>query len=67
VLKQSGDDLSRENVMRQAASLKGLELPLLLPGIRLQTSATDYAPIEQLQLHRFDGQRWVPFGEVLGQ
>jgi ABC-type branched-subunit amino acid transport system substrate-binding protein len=67
VLKQCGDDLTRENVMRQAASLNDLELPLLLPGIRINTSATDYFPIEQLQMMRFDGTRWALFGEILEQ
>lgn len=66
-LKQAGNDLSRENVMRQAASLKDLELPGLLPGIRINTSRTDYYPIEQLQLTRFDGTKWVLFGDVIGQ
>jgi len=67
VLKQCGDDLSRENVMRQAASLKNLELPMLLPGIRINTSPEDFYPIRQLQLARFDGKRWVLFGDVMGQ
>ena len=67
VLKQCGDDLSRENVMRQAASLKDVELPLLLPGIKVNTSANDYFPIKQLQMMRFDGKRWALFGEILGQ
>ena len=66
VLKQCGDDLTRENVMRQAATLKNLELPLLLPGIKINTSATDYFPIKQMQMMRFDGQRWVLFGDILG-
>jgi len=66
VLKQCGDDLSRENIMKQAGNLKNLELPLLLPGIRINTSPTDYDPIEQLQLMRFDGKEWVRSGEVLG-
>ena len=51
VLKQCGDDLTRENVMRQAANLKNLELPMLLPGIKINTSPTDYFPIKQVQLH----------------
>jgi ABC-type branched-subunit amino acid transport system substrate-binding protein len=67
VLKQCGDDLSRENVMRQAASLKNLELPMLLPGIRINTSPEDFYPIRQLQLAKFDGKRWVLFGDVMGQ
>ena len=67
VLKQCGDDLTRENVMRQAANLKNLEVRLLLPGMRINTSPTDFYPIEQVQLARFDGTRWVLFGEVLGK
>ncbi len=63
-LKQCGNDLSRENIMRQAANLKNVELPLLLPGIKVNTSSTDFAPIEQEQLARFDGERWVTFGEL---
>ena len=65
VLKQSGNDLSRENLMRQAASIKNLELPLLLPGIKVNTSPTDFAPIEQEQLAKFDGERWAIFGELV--
>src|SRR5687767_1295530 len=64
VLKQAGKDVSRENIMKQAASLKDLELPLLLPGVKINTSATDFAPIEQEQLAKFDGERWVLFGEL---
>jgi len=64
VLKQCGNDLSRENVMKQAASLKDLSLPMLLPGIKVNTSPTDFYPIEQEQLAKFDGERWVLFGEV---
>jgi len=67
VLKQCGDDLTRENIMRQAASLKNLEIPVLLPGIKVNTSPTDFYPIEQLQLARFDGKRWVLFGELIGR
>jgi len=64
VLKQCGNDLSRENIMRQAASVKAFELPLLLPGIKVNTSPTDFAPIEQEQLAKFDGERWALFGEM---
>jgi branched-chain amino acid transport system substrate-binding protein len=64
VLKQCGNDLSRENILKQAQSLKNVEFPLLLPGIKVNTSATDHAPIEQEQLAKFDGERWVPFGEL---
>ena len=67
VLKQCGNDLTRENVMRQAANLKDLELPMLLPGIKINTSPTDYYPVEQVQLTRFDGTRWVRFGEMFGR
>jgi branched-chain amino acid transport system substrate-binding protein len=67
VLKQCGDELTRENVMKQAANLRNFELPMLLPGVRINTSATDYDPIKQLQLMRFDGRQWVRFGEVMGR
>jgi branched-chain amino acid transport system substrate-binding protein len=65
VLKQCGNDLSRENIMKQAANIKNLDLPMLLPGIKVNTSPTDFAPIEQEQLAKFDGERWVLFGELL--
>jgi len=65
VLKQCGDELTRENVMKQAASLKDLELPMLLPGIKINTSPTNFAPIKQAQLRRFNGERYVSFGPVL--
>jgi branched-chain amino acid transport system substrate-binding protein len=65
VLKQCGDDLTRENVMKQAASIKGLELPMLLPGIKISTGPDDYAPIKQMQLMKFDGTTWKLFGPVL--
>jgi branched-chain amino acid transport system substrate-binding protein len=64
VLKQCGNDLSRANVMKQAASIKDLALPMLLPGIKVNTSPTDFYPIQQEQLARFDGERWVLFGDV---
>jgi ABC-type branched-subunit amino acid transport system substrate-binding protein len=65
VLKQCGNDLSRENIMRQAANVKNFELPLLLPGIKINTSPTDFAPIEQEQLAKFDGEKWALFGEII--
>jgi len=65
VLKQCGDDLTRENVMRQAANLKDLQLPLLLPGIKLSTSPDDFTPIKAMRLARFDGKTWVAFGETI--
>src|SRR4029450_212954 len=64
VLKQCGNDFSRENILKQAENLKNVEFPLLLPGIKVNTSATDHAPIEQEQLAKFDGERWVLFGEL---
>ena len=65
VLQQCGDNLTRENVMRQAANLRHLELPMLLPGITIDTSPTDFAPIKQVQMERFDGEHFVPFGPIL--
>jgi ABC-type branched-subunit amino acid transport system substrate-binding protein len=65
VLKQCGDDLTRENLMRQAASLKDLALPILIPGIRVNTGPQDHSPIEQMQLQRFDGKQWVLFGDII--
>ena len=67
VLKQCGDNLTRENVMKQAASLKDFQLAILLPGIKINTSPTDFAPIQAEQLIRFDGKQWVRFGEVIGK
>jgi ABC-type branched-subunit amino acid transport system substrate-binding protein len=66
VLRQCGDNLTRENVMRQAASLKKLQLPLMLPGITVNTSPTDFHPLKEMQMRRFDGKQWALFGEVLG-
>jgi branched-chain amino acid transport system substrate-binding protein len=65
VLVQCKDDLTRENVMRQAADLKNLHIPMLLPGISVNTGPNDFYPIEQGQLIRFDGKEWVPFGGVI--
>jgi branched-chain amino acid transport system substrate-binding protein len=65
VLKQCGNDFSRENIMKQAANVKNFELPMLLPGIKVNTSPTDFAPIEQEQLAKFDGEKWALFGEVI--
>jgi len=66
VLKQCGDNLTRENVMKQAASMKGQYIDTLLPGITITTSDNDYAPIESVQMQRFNGKRWERFGEVMG-
>ncbi len=65
VLKQCGDELTRENVMRQAANLHNFTVPMLLPGITINTSPTDFAPVKQVQMARFDGERWQLFGPVL--
>jgi ABC-type branched-subunit amino acid transport system substrate-binding protein len=65
VLKQCGKDLSRENILKQAESVKDLELPLLLPGIKVNTGPDDHAPIEEEQLAKFDGERWALFGEII--
>ena len=65
VLKQCGDDLTRENIMKQAANLRNFEPGLLLSGIAINTSPTDFAPIEQLQLMKFAGQTWKLFGNVI--
>jgi ABC-type branched-subunit amino acid transport system substrate-binding protein len=63
VVEQCGDELTRENVMKQATSLNSLELPMLLPGIALSTSPADYAPIKRIYLRRFDGKRWAALEE----
>jgi branched-chain amino acid transport system substrate-binding protein len=65
VLKRTGDNLTRENVMKQAASLKSLEVPLLIPGIKINTSPTDFYPIQSVRLQRFEGKTWRLFGDVL--
>ncbi len=65
VLKACGDNLTRENVMKQAASMHDLTVPMMLPGMKISTSATDFAPIKQMQLAKFDGKTWALFGELL--
>jgi branched-chain amino acid transport system substrate-binding protein len=65
ILKQCGDQLTRDNIVKQAANLHNFELPLLLPGIKLNTAPDQYYPITQQQLIRFDGKSWVRFGDVL--
>jgi branched-chain amino acid transport system substrate-binding protein len=65
VLKQCGDDLTRENVMKQAANLKNFHSELMLPGIMINTSPDDYFPIEQMQLMKFNGEAWELFGDVI--
>jgi len=65
VLKQCGNDLTRENVMRQAANLHDFTVPLLLPSVAINTSQNDFAPIKQVRMGRFNGERWELFGPLL--
>lgn len=65
VLREAGDDLSRENVMKVAASMRNVRIPILLPGITINTSETDFYPIESMQLMRFNGESWERFGDVI--
>lgn len=65
VLEQCGDDLSRENILRQALAIKDLELPMLLPGVKINTAPDNYFLIRQLQLARFNGEIWEPFGDLI--
>jgi len=64
VLKACGDDLSTENILKHAYAIKDLELPMLLPGIKINTSPTDHVPVDQMQFMRFNGQSWQRFGEL---
>lgn len=66
ILERSGDNLTRENVLKQATNLKGIGLPMLLPGITVQTDPRDYAAITERQFARFDGKTWVLFGDIVG-
>ena len=65
VLKQCGNDLTREHIMKQATSLHDVTLPMLQPGIVLNTGPTDYFPVKQMRPVRFDGKTWVPFGDLM--
>jgi branched-chain amino acid transport system substrate-binding protein len=65
VLNQCDGDFSRPNVMKQAESLHDFELPVLLPGIKMNTSKTDHRPIDAMQLMRWDGKTWVRFGNLI--
>jgi hypothetical protein len=67
VLRQCADELTHDNVMRQAANLQAFELPMLLPGIKINTSPTDYFPIKQMQMARFDGKAWALMGNLINQ
>jgi branched-chain amino acid transport system substrate-binding protein len=64
VLKAGGDDLSTDNILKHAYAIKDLELPMLLPGIKINTSPTDHVPVDQMQFMRFNGQSWERFGEL---
>jgi branched-chain amino acid transport system substrate-binding protein len=65
VLEMCGDDLTRANIMKQAASLKDFVPDTLLPGVKINTSATDFAPVSQLQMQRFKGEKWELFGDII--
>jgi branched-chain amino acid transport system substrate-binding protein len=67
ILKQAGNDLTRANVLAQATNLKDLAVPMLLPGIKINTSKDDYLPIQQMSLMKFDGEKWVLFGDLISQ
>ena len=64
VLKQCGDELTRANIMKQASNIKDLALPMALPGIKVNTTPTTWYPLKQMQMGKFDGTRWVLFGNV---
>jgi ABC-type branched-subunit amino acid transport system substrate-binding protein len=65
VLRQCGNDLSRENIMKQATNLHDVQLPLLLPGVKVNTTPTDFAPIKSAFMARMEGEAWVPFGNLI--
>jgi branched-chain amino acid transport system substrate-binding protein len=65
VLQQCGDDFSRENIMKQAANIKDYDDPMTLPGIKINTSPTNFHPIKAMQLMKWDGKTWVPFGDII--
>jgi hypothetical protein len=65
VLKQCGDDLTRANIMRQAANLKNIQLPMVLEGIKVNTSPTDFYPIQSVRMARFKGESWELFGDII--
>ena len=65
VLQQCGDELTRANIMKHAANLHGLELSMLLPGITVNTGPADFSPLKQMQLARFTGDHWEPFGPII--
>ena len=67
ILERCGDNLTRDDVMYQATHMHEVEFPMLLPGIKVNTSPTNYRGFNQLQLQKFDGKRWAPFGEIIGE
>jgi branched-chain amino acid transport system substrate-binding protein len=67
LFEKCGDNLTRENVMYQATHMHDVEFPIVLPGIKVNTSPTNYRAYNQMQLVKFDGKRWVPFGEIIGE
>jgi branched-chain amino acid transport system substrate-binding protein len=67
VLERCKDDLTRENLMKQATSIHDIALPMLLPGIKANMTPDNVIPVRQLQMARFDGKSWVLFGDVLGE
>ena len=64
-LKQAGNNLSRDNILKEALNIKDMQLPMMLPGIKVNTSPTDYYPIEDMQMMRWSGKQWVRFGDLL--
>ena len=67
ILERCGDNLTRDDVMYQATHMHEVEFPMLLPGIKVNTSPTNYRGFNQLQLQKFDGKRWAAFGEIIGE
>jgi branched-chain amino acid transport system substrate-binding protein len=65
ILKRCGDDLSRDNILKQSITIKDLDLPMLLPGVKINTSPTNYSPIRSMQLQSFNGTSWELFGDVI--
>ena len=64
-MRKCGDDLTRENVMRQAANFHNYRIPMLVPGLLINTGPKDYAPMKSMHFARFEGEHWIPFGELL--
>ena len=66
ILNNCGDDLSRENLIDQATNIRGLQLPMFLPGIKVKTTPTDYFQVEAMRLQKFNGETWQLFGDTIG-